>query len=96
LPIHFFSLHGCFVRKKSGLAVRLSLLATLLTLSFLLFGQIIHDEAGHYSRITGYGPGYWLWVASAATAFLGGLCLTNAKRKGMLTTLADTSGWCKR
>ncbi len=74
-----------FLGKEPGMALRLSLPATLLTLSFLLFGQIINDEAGHYTRITGYGPGYWLWVASAATAFLGSLYLTYGKRKEALT-----------
>jgi hypothetical protein len=52
--------------------------ALLLALSFLLHRTITVNEAGHFDRITGYGWGYWLWLGSAATAFVGclaGLCL---------------------
>jgi hypothetical protein len=41
------------------------------SLSFLLHSEILTSEAGHYSKITGYGTGYWLWVGSIATAFVG-------------------------
>src|SRR5262249_32211982 len=34
--------------------------------SFLFCKPIVSDDAGHRSRITGYGLGYWLWLASAA------------------------------
>ena len=45
-------------------------------LSFLLHHEIMLEGSGKYSRITGYGPGYWLWVASIATALVG--CLVAA------------------
>jgi hypothetical protein len=40
--------------------------ATVCAGSFLFCKTIVSDEAGHHSRITGYGLGYWLWLASAA------------------------------
>jgi hypothetical protein len=48
-----------------------SVLALALTLSFLLQKQVTTNSAGDVSKITGYGAGYWLWVASAAVACLG-------------------------
>lgn len=56
-------------------------LAMLFALSFLLWDKIITDEAGNYSKITGYGSGYWCWVASAAMAFLGGIVAICIARK---------------
>lgn len=41
------------------------------SLSFLKVDEIIANEAGGTSRITGYGPGYWLWIASIVTAIIG-------------------------
>jgi hypothetical protein len=40
--------------------------ATACAGSFLFCKTIVSDEAGNRSRITGYGLGYWLWLASAA------------------------------
>ncbi len=48
-----------------------AIVAILLALSFLLHEQIMVDEAGNYAKITGYGTGYWLWVASMAAALSG-------------------------
>jgi hypothetical protein len=39
--------------------------ATVCAGSFLLYKTILTDEAGNHSKITGYGMGYWLWLASA-------------------------------
>jgi hypothetical protein len=43
-----------------------ALAATVCAGSFLFYKTMITDEAGHRSRITGYGLGYWLWLGSAA------------------------------
>lgn len=53
----------------------LSALAVLFSLSFLLFSEIIKDEAGHIGKITGYGAGYWIWVSSSLLYFIGNLYL---------------------
>lgn len=43
-----------------------ALLALLISLSFMLCGQFPEGTSGKFIRITGYGPGYWLWIASIA------------------------------
>ena len=48
-----------------------SAIALLLALSFLLHESLMTDEAGNYSRVTGYGIGYWLWIGSIALALVG-------------------------
>lgn len=45
--------------------------ALLMTLTFLLHDEMMSDEAGNRSKITAYGPGYWLWIGSAVFALLG-------------------------
>jgi hypothetical protein len=51
--------------------------ATACAGSFLLYKTILTDEAGNHSKITGYGLGYWLWLASAvallAASFVAGI-----------------------
>jgi hypothetical protein len=56
----------CWIgRKNLNMSFYLSLFSTLISLSFMLFPTIMHNEAGHYSEITEYGLGYWLWVLSS-------------------------------
>lgn len=43
--------------------------ALALSASFLWFDHVGVSEGGNVSRITGYGLGYWLWLASAGCAF---------------------------
>jgi hypothetical protein len=57
-------------------AIGASLMAVALSMSFLLFDEVISDEAGHYSTITEYKTGYWLWVGSSLTMLTGSLLLT--------------------
>ncbi len=59
--------------KKNKVSSLLSLFSTLIALSFLLFDEIIDDEAGHYRKIVGYELGYWLWVCSNLAMLLGNL-----------------------
>jgi len=61
--------------KKSKTSLFLSLLSALIAMSFMLFDEVIDDEAGHYNRIIEYKVGYWLWVASHLTMFLGNLVI---------------------
>jgi hypothetical protein len=56
--------------KKYRAGGALAAMAMLFMLSFLLHSTVISSEAPTYSRISGYGPGYWLWIASAATLLL--------------------------
>jgi hypothetical protein len=63
---------ACF-RRMRWIGLCCALISLAFMLSFLLHGEIMTDEAGGYSKITGYGAGYWLWVASAAAALVGSL-----------------------
>jgi hypothetical protein len=58
-------------KRKSALI--LSGVALGLALLFLLERRILVSEAPTYAAVTGYGAGYWLWVASMAAAFASAL-----------------------
>jgi hypothetical protein len=58
-------------RSTRGIALGCAVVALGLSLSFLLHREIMTSEAGHYSKITGYGLGYWLWIASIIVALIG-------------------------
>jgi len=48
-----------------------SILATIISLSFLLFHHVLDNEAGHLNTIISYKAGYWLWLASSLTMLAG-------------------------
>ncbi|MBI1374301.1 MAG: hypothetical protein GC159_16415 [Phycisphaera sp.] len=54
-------------------SIMCALAALMFALSFLLYKEIVTDEAGGVSSITRYSAGYWLWVASIAIAVLGAI-----------------------
>ena len=62
-----FSLAG-----KNKFALLLGSLASALMLAFLFRQTIIASEAPTYTKITGYGAGYWLWVTSGALVIVSG------------------------
>ena len=51
------------------------LTATIFSLSFLRFNTIIENEAGHYNSIIKIGFGYWFWLSSCLTTFIGGITI---------------------
>ena len=57
--------------KYHKVSLLLSLLSTLTALAFLMFDEVVINEAGHSSIITSYDVGYWLWIASHAVMLLG-------------------------
>jgi hypothetical protein len=63
-----------------------ALIAAALMLSFLFTRSVIDSEAPTFSRVTGYGLGYWLWLASAlgllGGSILGMLSARKAKASG--------------
>lgn len=63
-PLFLVSLFVFVFSKKVKLALILSLLAFILSVSFTQIGEIIKDEAGHIGQITDYLLGYWIWVIS--------------------------------
>jgi hypothetical protein len=68
-PLLFLSWR--MLKKKLQAAMFLSVFATLLALSFLLFDHVIDNEAGHHHKIVSYKAGYWFWVSSSAVMLLG-------------------------
>jgi hypothetical protein len=62
-----------FFKRRPKLMLALSLAATLISLSFLLFKTVLDNEAGHLNPITQRSLGYWLWVLSSASMFVGNL-----------------------
>jgi hypothetical protein len=55
-------------RREPLLALGTALVALLFAASFLFRKTIAMNEGGHGEAITGYGPGYWLWIASITAA----------------------------
>lgn len=72
-----------FTIKDNKYSTIFSKISFLLSFSFLLFNEIIIDEAGHYSKIVSYELGYWLWISSTIIMVLGNLLIG---RKLKLTT----------
>jgi hypothetical protein len=69
-----------FLRRKFGAAFVGSAAALLFALSFLLHSTIVASEAPTYEPVTGYGLGYWLWLASMLIMAAGTLHLHLASR----------------
>lgn len=69
--ISFVTLRFC---PKTTIVI--SILSTVLILSFLLFRYVIANEAGHYYEITSYKMGYYLWLSSSLTILTGSIYLT--------------------
>jgi len=67
------------MNKRGGLI--LSLVASLLSLSFLFCHTIMEDEAGNMGAIKNLAPGYWLWVAGCIVTYVGILVVRVMNRK---------------
>ncbi|TCI90614.1 hypothetical protein [Tenacibaculum sp. M341] len=61
----------CILKNRIKRAKIFGLIALLCGLSFLLFDNIIVNEGGTEKPITGYDIGYFLWIMSLSTNFLG-------------------------
>jgi len=73
-PILFASWIIMFVNNKSiKLPLIGGLISTMLSISFLLFDKIMHDEAGNYVDIISYKSGYWIWVTSILIVLIGNI-----------------------
>ncbi|MEO6671209.1 MAG: hypothetical protein ABIN36_17130 [Ferruginibacter sp.] len=59
------------LKKKLKRSMILSIFSTTLSLSFLMFDNIIDNEAGHHNKIIEYKAGYWLWLCSSLSMALG-------------------------
>ena len=63
-----------------------SIVAFIISLSFLGCDRIIEDEAGHKNPILSYQLGYWFWLAS-----FGAMAIANILRHYINTNLKITS-----
>lgn len=61
-----------------------SILAVLFAASFQMFEGVVTSTSGSPSTITGYGPGYWLWLFSA-------ICMLLATIQLAFTSLGSTT-----
>jgi hypothetical protein len=57
-------------RRYRGSAIW-ALVATALIISFLFAKTVVSSESPTYSKVTGYGLGYWLWLGSALVLLVG-------------------------
>lgn len=67
--------------KQIKISAVLSLIAFGLTFCYLSVGEITVNEAGHKFPITGYGPGYFLWMASCFSLLIGSIILRKFPEK---------------
>lgn len=67
--------------KQVKISAVISLIAFGLTFCYLSVGEITVNEAGHKFPITGYGPGYFLWMASCFALLLGSIFLMITSKK---------------
>ncbi|SHG42768.1 hypothetical protein [Chryseobacterium sp. OV279] len=77
-PILLFSWIFLLV-KQPKIAAFLGLLSVGVALYYFSETEITVNEAGHKSSITSYGPGYYLWLLSCITMFVGSLLLLRSK-----------------
>jgi hypothetical protein len=69
-----------FLFKRIKLSLIFSIVAVLFCSSFMLFDQILINEAGSHSEILSYGIGYWLWLSSCIFNFIATLILYTKSR----------------
>jgi len=70
-----------FLLKQPKISAVISLIAVCLTFCYLSVAEITVNEAGHKYPITGYGPGYFLWIASCLSLFIGSIILIQSPVK---------------
>jgi hypothetical protein len=68
-PLFFISISFLSKQKESGFCI--SLIASLLALSFCLLDSIVTSESGSHSKIASLENGYYLWVSSMVTLTIG-------------------------
>lgn len=69
------------LKKNKKLSLTLSILAFLLSFSFLFFNKILVNESGNLSTIKEYKIGYWFWLSSSLIMMIGNLyCYKDLKK----------------
>jgi hypothetical protein len=60
-----------FWLRRDRIALALGVAALVCALSFLGVGKLLVSEAPTFAAVTGFGLGYWLWVASIMVIAVG-------------------------
>jgi len=60
-----------YALRRYRTALGLGVAALFCALSFLNVDSVLTSEAPSFAKVTGIGPGYWLWVASMAAMTAG-------------------------
>ncbi len=68
-PLYFFGIISFFKGRKISMAV--SILATLLALSFTTWTKVLVCESGREAEIENLDLGYWFWVAGLSILAIG-------------------------
>src|SRR6266480_3199826 len=72
--------------KRPGIAVATSAASLILAVTTLLIRKAPFNEAGHMADVVGYGPGFYLWLASISAILLASvLSTTLSKAKHNIT-----------
>ena len=69
-PIYLYALI-CLTRGEINKALFISFIALAIALSFRLWHTILVSESGRVAPISSFGAGYYFWLASIATLFVG-------------------------
>lgn len=67
--------------KQPKISFPLSLITFILSLSYLSVSTITVNEGGGKAAITSYGLGYYLWLASSISLFIGSLWTIISNRR---------------
>lgn len=81
-PILLFS-YIIFTKSKKTAFV-LSIVSTLIIISFSLFDKVIDNSAGHYKTVTTLNLGYWLWLLSSLIIVMGSLIILKRSKNNTL------------
>jgi len=55
---------------RSGMALAISTASLILAATTFLIQKAPFNEAGHMANVVGYGPGFYLWIASMCVVLL--------------------------
>ena len=71
---------------RSGMALATSAASVILATTTFLIHKAPFNEAGHMADVVGYGPGFYLWLASISAILLASvLSITLSKAKHTIT-----------
>ncbi len=70
--------------KIGNLSLYASIIAAILSFSFLFFDEVVANEAGGTTKIISYNLGYWLWLSSSIIMLLGNIGVIIQRRNQVI------------